>query len=75
MVHTGLMSNVLASTTYVRSPSGEPTRVTREDGSYVVLTYDAALRLDTESYYNSADQLLNSHDYGYAPEIRTVVAG
>jgi len=65
VVHTGLMSNVLASTTYVRSPSGEPTRVTREDGSYVVLTYDAALRLDTETYYDVNDAVLDAIDYGY----------
>ena len=64
VTHTGA-SGVLASVTYVRSASGEPTKITREDGSYVVLTYDAALRLDTETYYNDSGVVVDAIDYDY----------
>ena len=64
VTHTGA-SGVLASVTYVRSASGEPTRITREDGSYVVLTYDAALRLDTETYYTAGGGVVDAIDYDY----------
>src|SRR5258707_14769371 len=36
---------------YVRAQGGEPTRITREDGSYVDLKYDSALRLTNEIFY------------------------
>ena len=64
VVHTGA-SGVLASVTYERSASGEPTKITREDGSYVVLTYDAALRLDTETYYAAGGGVVDAIDYDY----------
>ena len=64
VVHTGA-SGVLASVTYERSASGEPNRITREDGSYVVLTYDAALRLDTETYYAAGGGVVDAIDYDY----------
>jgi len=64
VVHTG-PGGVLASVVYERADSGEPTKITREDGSYVVLTYDAALRLDTETYYDAADNVLDAIDYDY----------
>lgn len=64
VTHTG-PGGVLASVTYVRSASGEPTKITREDGSYVDLTYDAALRLDTETYYTSGGTLIDAIDYDY----------
>src|SRR3990172_5065200 len=38
----------LASAAYERAPGGEPTKITREDDSYVLLAYDAALRLTNE---------------------------
>jgi RHS repeat-associated protein len=58
-------STVLASVTYVRAPGGEPTKITREDGSYVMLGYDAALRLTDEAYYNSSDVLQTTNSYAY----------
>ena len=64
VTHTGA-SGVLASVTYERSASGEPTKITREDGSYVVLTYDAALRLDTETYYAAGGGVVDAIDYDY----------
>jgi RHS repeat-associated protein len=43
-------STVLASRTFARTLSGEPTRIDREDGSYVELTYDAGNRLASETH-------------------------
>jgi len=40
--------STLARRTYARSFSGEPTRIDREDGSYVEVGYDAALRVVSE---------------------------
>ncbi len=65
IVHSGIMGNVLSSAAYERSVSGEPTKITREDGSYVALVYDPALRIDTETYYDSEDNLLDAIDYDY----------
>ena len=31
----------------------------------MTLTYDAALRLDTETYYDASDNLLDAIDYDY----------
>ncbi|AFZ10870.1 RHS repeat-associated core domain protein (plasmid) [Oscillatoria nigro-viridis PCC 7112] len=56
---------VLASVAYERKGIGEPTKITREDGSYVRLEYDASLRVDKESYYSAAGVLLQEIDYGY----------
>ncbi len=50
--HETSAGTVLRAMTYVRSPSGEPTRVTREDGRYVELGYDDSLRVTTERYFN-----------------------
>jgi len=50
----------------VRAPGGEPTRITKEDGSYVEIGYDAALRITSERYYTSVgehdDELLYTYD-------------
>jgi RHS repeat-associated protein len=56
---------VLASVAYERKGIGEPTKITREDGSYVRLEYDASLRVDKESYYSAAGVLLQESDYDY----------
>jgi len=65
IVHTNASGAVLASVTYERKGVGEPTKVTREDGSYVLLEYDEALRVKKESYYNAAGALLDETSYGY----------
>ena len=56
---------VLSSLTYERSASGEPTKITREDGTYRTLGYDDALRVERESYFDSAGNLLNEVVYSY----------
>jgi hypothetical protein len=48
--------------TPTRSRNSEPTKITRADASYVTITYDAALRIDTETHYNAADQMIDAHD-------------
>ncbi|WP_392530127.1 RHS repeat-associated core domain-containing protein [Nostoc sp. C117] len=65
IVHTNAQGQVLASVTYERQGVGEPSKITREDGSYVLLKYDSALRVEKESYYNTAGQLLNESSYTY----------
>ena len=44
IVHKNSGSTILASIAYERAPFGEPTKITREDGTYVLLKYDAAPR-------------------------------
>ncbi|MCC5640462.1 hypothetical protein LC593_32470 [Nostoc sp. CHAB 5844] len=63
--HTNTQGQVLASVTYEREGIGEPSRITREDDSYVLLEYDSALRVEKESYYNAAGQLLKETSYIY----------
>ncbi|WP_249070105.1 RHS repeat domain-containing protein [Argonema antarcticum] len=65
LVHTNASGTVLASVTYERKGVGEPTKVTREDGSYVLLEYDEALRVKKESYYNAAGALQDETSYTY----------
>jgi RHS repeat-associated protein len=57
--------SVLASFQYQRGPSGEPTRITREDGSYVVLGYDSAWRLTSETYFDKTGAVVQSISYAY----------
>ncbi|MEZ4327746.1 MAG: MopE-related protein [Polyangiales bacterium] len=56
---------VLMARVYTRSASGEPTRVTREDGSYVQYGYDAALRLTSEQRFDSTGAQLGETTYTY----------
>lgn len=65
IVHTEGGGAVLASVTYERRGLGEPTRITREDGTYRVLEYDDALRLIRETFFDAADQPLESIVYIY----------
>jgi len=68
----------LASVTYERAPGGEPTKITREDSTYVMLAYDAALRLTNEVYYSSGSTPQATNSYGYdaaGTRIRLVTAG
>ncbi|MGB0560174.1 MAG: Ig-like domain-containing protein, partial [Spirulinaceae cyanobacterium] len=55
----------LASVTYERAPGGEPTKITREDGSYVELDYDPSLRLESEAYYDDQGVLIEEITYTY----------
>ena len=77
IVHKTSSGTVLASMTYERAPGGEPTKITREDGSYAMLAYDAALRLTNEVYYTGAGvaQITNSYGYDAAGSRIKVVKG
>jgi len=65
IVHKKADGTVITSVTYERIGIGEPTKITREDGSYVNLTYDSALRLTSESYYNVGGVLQEQISYTY----------
>jgi RHS repeat-associated protein len=65
VVHRNAANLVLASRTYVRAPGGEPTRITKEDGSYVEVGYDGALRITSERYFTSAGVLEEELGYTY----------
>ena len=63
VVHKNASNVVLASVKYLRSQSGEPTRITREDGTYTVLDYDAALRVKMEHEFDANDVLVAQTAY------------
>jgi RHS repeat-associated protein len=65
VVHRNASNVVLVSRTYVRAPAGEPTRITKEDGSYVDIGYDAALRITSERYYTASTVLEEELGYTY----------
>jgi RHS repeat-associated protein len=58
-------NTVLASVAYARNASGEPNKITREDGTYTKLQYDTALRITRESFYNAQNVLLDESTYVY----------
>lgn len=65
LVHRDSNGAIIASLEYERTGIGEPTQITREDGSYVVLGYDEALRLESETYYDVGNTLLEVITYTY----------
>jgi len=65
IVHADSGGTVIASVAYVRNPSGEPNRITREDGSYVLVDYDAALRVERERYFDASDAIEEEISYTY----------
>jgi RHS repeat-associated protein len=65
VVHRNASNVVLVSRTYVRAPGGEPTRITKEDGSYVEIGYDVALRLTSERYFTVGGVLEEELGYTY----------
>lgn len=65
ITHRNASGLVLASVQYVRAGVGEPTKIIREDGSYVMLGYDNARRLTSEAYYDAANTLLETVTYQY----------
>jgi RHS repeat-associated protein len=65
IVHKTGGGTVLASVAYQRAAGGEPTQITREDGTYVVLAYDAALRLTNEVYYSTGGVAQTTNSYGF----------
>ena len=65
VTHRRADTTVIASRTYERSPSGEPTRITNHDGSYVLITYDDALRVESEAYRAADDSVIDNIEYTY----------
>jgi YD repeat-containing protein len=66
ITHTNTVTNqVLSSVTYDREGIGEPTKITREDGTYVKLKYDESLRVEKESYYDASNALVEEISYTY----------
>jgi RHS repeat-associated protein len=65
IVHKAADGTVLASLTYERAKGGEPSKITREDGSYTVLTYDGSLRVTKEAYYDGSSALQETITYTY----------
>jgi len=65
IVHKTSGGTVLASALYERATGGEPTKITREDGTYVTLQYDSALRLTNEIYYSSGGVAQTTNSYGF----------
>lgn len=65
ITHRAPGGTVLMSRAYTRATSGEPTRVTHEDGSYVEYGYDAALRLTSEQRFGAGGSLVSETAYTY----------
>jgi RHS repeat-associated protein len=65
VVHRNASNAVLASVVYERSASGEPTKITREDGTYTRVEYDSALRVSKESSFDANGVLVAETQYGY----------
>ena len=65
VTHRAADGVVLLSLTYERNGLGEPSRITREDGSYAQYEYDAAARLTREAYFDAAGELLEERNYTY----------
>ena len=65
VVHRSSGGGVLVSASYSRGPTGEPTRVTRHDGSYVDYDYDAAWRLVEERHHDPSGALSETISYTY----------
>ncbi|MBA4147413.1 MAG: immunoglobulin domain-containing protein, partial [Verrucomicrobia bacterium] len=61
----GTTETVISAFHYVRSGLGEPTKITREDNSYVELDYDESHRLEEERYFDSSDALQEKITYVY----------
>ena len=66
-MHKRSDQTVIASSTYLRSATGEPTRITREDGSYVLLDYDSALRIHREAYRAADGSVIENIECGPFP--------
>jgi RHS repeat-associated protein len=65
VTHKDAQGNVLSSVSYERKDSGEPSKITREDGTYTKLLYDKALRVKNEQFYNAQNVLLDERTYVY----------
>ena len=79
IVHARADHSVFASLDYDRNPSGEPFRITREDGTFVMYGYDGALRLTSERYFDATHTQVDAITYTYDDDgnrtTRTTSAG
>ncbi len=60
-----ISGTTLASVLYELATGGEPTKITREDSTYVTLQYDSAFRLTNEIYYSSGGVPQTTNSYAY----------
>ena len=65
VTHANADEEILASESYERNASGDPTRITRENGSYVEVQYDEARRIRTERVHNADDTFRSETTYTY----------
>jgi RHS repeat-associated protein len=65
VTHKAANGDIISSVSYDRNASGEPSKITREDGTYTKLLYDTALRITKESFYNAQNVLLDETTYVY----------
>jgi RHS repeat-associated protein len=65
VTHKAANGTVVSSIVYERNASGEPNKITREDGTYRKLQYDTALRVTKESFYNAQNTLVDETSYVY----------
>lgn len=65
VIHRTADGLVLASVAYERTGLGQPTKITRENGTYVLLAYDSSLRLTNEVFFNSLQVPQATNSYGY----------
>jgi RHS repeat-associated protein len=63
--HKDAQGSVISSVTYERKASGEPLKITREDGTYTKLQYDSALRVTNEQFYSAQNVLMDERTYVY----------
>ncbi|MBD3316820.1 MAG: tandem-95 repeat protein [Chitinivibrionales bacterium] len=65
MTYVDKQGVVVASINYIRNAAGVPTRIVREDGSYVDYSYDGSARLASERAYDGEGTLVRSVEYTY----------
>lgn len=65
VVHSNSAGTVISSVSYLRNAGGEPSRITWQDGSYVALAYDSALRIVDEQFFDAAGVLEQRIQYEY----------
>jgi RHS repeat-associated protein len=65
IVHRRPDQSILASAVYERQGNGEPSRITREDGTYTDYAYDAAHRLTSEERRTFNGTLIEQIAYTY----------
>ena len=63
--HTDGLGSIVSSVSYEQRDSGEPIKITREDGTYRKLQYDTAFRVPREPFYNAQNILVDETSYVY----------